>query len=81
MYCRKNKVEQEYKMSARHHFQKNNTYEENQLFSLNTKNSEHKNLQILKQNVSLLKDRVERLSFMISEIHSVLENSTSVSRF
>ena len=68
-------------MSARHHFQKNNTYEENQLFSLNTKNSEHKNLQTLKQNVSLLKDHVERLSFMIAEIHSVLENSTSVSRF
>ncbi len=68
-------------MSARHHFQKHDTAEENQLFSLITKNSEHKSLQILKQNVSLLKDRVERLSFMIAEIHNVLENSNSVSRF
>ena len=36
------------------------------------KKPEHKSLQSLKHNVLLLKDQVDRLSFMIAEIHSVL---------
>ena len=70
-------------MSATHHLRKNNTTEENQLLytSPYTKKSEHQSLEALKKNTAILKDRVERLSFMISEIHSILNSSTSVSRF
>ena len=69
-------------MSAIHRLRKKNIIEENKLLYIsNTEKQKHKNLQTLKKNASLLRDRVERLSFMITEIHSVLKSTNSVRRF
>ena len=65
-------------MNTTQQLRKKNTTTENQLLGIN--NPEHKSLETLKKNTIVLKERVERLSFMISEIHSILDNSTSVSR-
>ena len=66
-------------MSTTQQLRKKNTATENQLLGIN--NLEHKSLEALKKNTAVLKEQVDRLSFMISEIHSILDSSTSVSRF
>lgn len=68
-------------MSVIHHSRKNITEESQLPDTPHTKKPEHKSLEALKKNTAILKDRVERLSFMMSEIHSILDSSTSVSRF
>ena len=43
--------------------------------------SEREHLDIFRKNIRHLKEEVNRLSFMISEIRSVLESSSTESRF
>ena len=43
--------------------------------------SERESLNIFRKNIQHLKEEVNRLSFMISEIRSVLESSSAESRF